>query len=248
MPVRFAFSHRRSSAMPHCTRLVVLASCFLVLGTAPLHAQETDSLATDTADAPTPATDTSVTDTMAAETVMPDTTEGDTMGVDTTATYKARRKAIRQARRDSLIEVRTQQARTAAESWLTLTDAGRFDESWDAADSTLQKSISRENWIDQGRRSRNRLDTMRSRKLARSVYRDSTDLFPGQRPVVTFQYTTEFDRGKTLEAVVTAKRDTAWKVAGYRVVPAPSPDTARADTTEADTTETSSSEDGEETR
>ncbi len=223
--------------MPHRARFVVLASVLLVLGAAPLHAQETDSLAADTAATDTMATDTlttetdtavadtSVTDTMAAEAVLPDTIEGDTTAMDSAAV------AARRARRDSMIKVRTQEARAAVESWLRLTDAGQFDKSWDVADSTLQKSISRENWIDQGRRSRRRLDTMRSRQLTRSVYRDSTDRLPGQQPVILFQYTTEFDRGETVEAIITAKRDTAWKVAGYRVVPSPPSDTAQTDTT-----------------
>lgn len=84
---------------------------------------------------------------------------------------------------------------------------------------------------------RSRLDTVRSRLLTNTEYRDSTALVPGNRPVVLLQYTTTFDRGKTLEALVTAKRDTTWKVAGYRVVAAPAPDTTVVDTAATDTVE-----------
>ncbi|PSQ96815.1 MAG: hypothetical protein BRD55_05955 [Bacteroidetes bacterium SW_9_63_38] len=231
----------------------------MLTGVAPLYAQEADTTATDPAATDTTAAETTTADTTVTDTTVTDTTRTDTITTEAarpdTATINsaaARRRAQRRtkadsladvvsrrvtARRDSLIErqkAATAGARSAAEDWLALTDAGRFDESWRAADSTLQARISRELWIDQGRRVRSRLDTVRSRLLARTQYRDSTALVPGNQPVVLLQYATTFDRGRTLEAVVTTKRDTTWKVASYRVVAAP--DTAVANTVAADTT------------
>lgn len=242
---RLGLTHRFFAPMPHCARLVLIAVLFWMLGAVPpLHAQEADSLEADT----------SAADTMTTET-QPDPAAQDTGDAarDRMATAQSRtdsiaarrdsiralRDSIRQVRKDSVLvrrdsiqTVRSRQARTAAERWLQLTDAGRFDESWLAADSTLQNNIPRAEWIDQGRRSRNRLDEMRRRTLTRVAYRDSTNRVPGSTPVVLLQYLTQFERGKTLEALVTTKRDDAWKVAGYRVVPAP--DTMWTDTTQID--------------
>jgi hypothetical protein len=153
-----------------------------------------------------------------------------------------------------------EQARTAATSWLALTDAGEFGKSWDAAAPSLQNSISREAWVRRGTQVRSTLDSLRSRTLTRTLYRDSTRQIPDTTAVVALQYTTEFAGRSVLEAVITTRADTTWKVAGYRVVPASralsdsarttadsvmqaSPtDTTRTDTTqpppEADTTQT----------
>ena len=233
--------------MSRLLRSTCLVAVLVFIGAAPLHAQEADTTEADAA-----VTDTTEADTMTTEAARPDTTERDTTVLDSAA---AARRARRQTRADSLKDrmsrlvtaqqksvVRKQKtattaARAAAERWLSLTDDGRFDESWQAADSTLQARISRELWIDQGRRVRSRLDTVRSRLLTKTEYRDSTSFVPGNQPVVLLQYTTTFDRGKTLEAVVTTKRDTIWKVAGYRVVAAPPPDTTAADTAATDTVE-----------
>lgn len=224
--------------MSHCVRPVVIAACLLAVGVVPLHAQETDTSATDTVavDEVRPdTTDRDTTDTVAADTVSGDTTRAAAANPRRADSLAAIRDSM-QARRDSLVEVRKTQARTAAEDWLALIDAGQFKESWDVADTTLQKGVSREDWDDQGRRARGRLDTLRRRTLTRAVYRDSTTQIPGGHPVVFFQYETAFDLGEMLEAVVTTRRDTAWRVAGYRVVPFP--DTTQADTVQADTTET----------
>lgn len=125
-----------------------------------------------------------------------------------------------------------EQARAAAASWLSLTDDGQFGESWDAAAPSLQETLSREEWIERGEQARSALPSPASRELQRAQYRDSTAQIPGGKPVVALQYRTDFDGETVLEAVVTAKQDTTWKVAGYRIVPAP--DSVRA----ADSTQT----------
>lgn len=220
--------------------------------------ETTDPEATpDTVEADTSGVGETTADSPAADTTVADTTrmvEADTLRTRADSLQAARRDSIAArrdsiaARQDSILAARRDSvaafrdaaeadARDAAEEWLALTDAGQFDESWYAADSTLQNGVAREEWIDQGRRVRGRLDSVRSRRLVRAQYRDSTGLLPGGRPVVLLKYETEFDRGTTLEAVVTTRPNTTWKVAGYRVVVAPpaadstSVDTARTDTT-----------------
>ena len=142
------------------------------------------------------------------------------MGVDSAAIRNKRARAT---------------ARRAAEEWLTLIDGGDFEGSWAAADSTLRAGISREDWADQGIRARVWLDSLRTRRLQRAQYRDSTAQIAGGHPVVILEYASEYAKGQAREAVITTKRDTAWAVAGYRVVSARGDSLqVRADTTQAD--------------
>jgi len=173
----------------------------LLLGGLPARAQQADTTAADTA----------ATDTLAA-----DSLADDPQAVDSTAPRRAR------ARRA---------ARTAAEEWLALIDRKDFEGSWTAADSTLRAGIAQEDWADQSIRARAWLDTLRARRLQRVQYRDSTAQIPGGHPVVILQYASEYAKGRVREAVITTKRDTAWAVAGYRVV------SARGDRLQADTTQ-----------
>lgn len=177
--------------------LTVLLVCPLLLWAPPLHAQEPDTAATDTVQT---------------------TAEPDSLGSDTS------RVVSDSASAPPIHETAKKEARTAAEEWLSLTDAGKFEESWKTADSTLQKGISRTDWILQGTRARNQLKELRSRELAKTQYRDSTAQLSTGSPVVILQYASEFEGGSTLEAVITTKQDTTWKVAGYRVIPTPASD------------------------
>jgi len=159
-------------------------------------------------------------DSLAADTLAADSLVADTAGVDSTA---LRKKRAREA------------AQTAADEWLTRIDGGDFDGSWAAADSTLRAGISQEDWADQGIRARAWLDTLRTRRLQRAQYRDSTAQLPGGHPVVILEYASEYAKGPAREAVITTKRDTTWAVAGYRVVSARGDSLqVRADTTQTD--------------
>jgi len=202
----------------------------LLLGPLPAPAQQADTTAADpTAGDPLRApadsaaqarADSLAADTLAADSLAADSLVADTAGVDSTALRKRR---AREA------------ARTAAEEWLTLIDDGDFEESWAAADSALRARISRADWADQGIRARVWLDTLRTRRLRRAQYRDSTARLPGGHPVVLLEYASEYATGQAREAVITTKRDTTWAVAGYRVVSARGDSLqVRADTTRAD--------------
>lgn len=188
--------------------LLVLAA---LLGSSPARAQPADTTAApDSTTAPAADTTGPATDRprAAADSVA----RADTLAADTTATGPGsaayRRRQARQA------------AQTAAEKWLALIDAGAFADGWTAADSTLRAGLTREDWENQGIRARYRLDTLRARRLARAQYRDSTAQIAGGHPVVILQYAAEYAKGPAWEAVITTKRDTAWGVAGYRVVSA----------------------------
>lgn len=222
-------------------RLALLAAALLLaaVGGTPAQAQPADTTAADTTIAdptPGPPADSSTTaadsgngpadSTMQARA---DSVAADSLAADTVATGPGTATARRTRA--------TEAARAAAEEWLALLGAGAFGESWAAADSTLRAGISREDWADQGIRARYRLDTLRARRLTRAEYRDSTAQIGGGHPVVILQYASEYAKGRAREAVITTKRDSAWAVAGYRVVSARGeglrvrPDTARQDTT-----------------
>ena len=196
-------------------RFAFLAALLIaVAGGPPAQAQQADTTITDTSATDTTALDPiadRVADSTGAGTDTTMRARADSVAADTVATGPGsaayRRTQAKQA------------AQTAAEDWLALIGDGAFEESWAAADSTLRAGISQEEWADQGIRARHQLDTLRARRLTRAQYRDSTAQLGGH-PVVTLQYASEYARGRAREAVITTKRDTAWTVAGYRVVAA----------------------------
>ena len=223
------------------SRFAFLAALLLVaaVGGTPAQAQQADTTAADT----------TVTDTTARQPAAPTATAADSVGAlaDSTAQARADSVAADSLAADSVATgpgratsrrtKATEAARDAAEEWLALIGAGAFEESWAAADSTLRAGISREDWADQGIRARYRLDTLRARRLTRAEYRDSTVQLGGGHPVVILQYASEYAKGRAREAIITTKRDTAWAVAGYRVVSARGEGLqVRPDTTGQDTT------------
>ena len=224
----------------NCSSAVLLLLPLLVLAV-PAQAQEADTTTADPA-----SVDTTARDTSATEAPVPDPAAADTGRAPPADTAQAAAPTDPLATdapaptdttvADSLLgaERRAQakeQARAAAESWLSLTDAGRFGESWEAAAPVLQEGIPREKWVRRGTRVRSRLDTLRSRTFVQAQYRDSTRQIPGGQPVVALQYETEYAGRSVLEAVIATKPGPDWVVAGYRVVPntgpAPVPDSSQ---------------------
>lgn len=139
-------------------------------------------------------------------------------------------------------------ARDAAESWLALTDDDAFEESWARAAVLLQQRIERKAWVKRAERLRDTVQTLSSRTLALTRYRDSlrcvstertgafSDCTPTDGPFVLLKYHSSFATGRYEELLLTVRRDTTWKVAGYQVTPfrtatdrpaIPSPDSLR---------------------
>jgi hypothetical protein len=177
-------------------RFALLAALLLVVGGTPAQAQPADTTASGT----------TTVDTTADRPADPSGAAPDSVATGPGPAANRRAQA-------------TAAARTAAEEWLALIGAGAFEESWAAADPTLRARISREDWADQGLRAQYRLDTLRARRLTRAQYRASAAQLGG-RPAVILRYAAEYAKGRAREAVITTKRDTAWAVAGYRVVSA----------------------------
>lgn len=182
----------------HDRCLIVLV--FALLWVPSVHAQ-------NQGEAPADSVQNETADSVRTEIALSDTARADSLRADS-------------LRRDSLRKTRAKTAaQEAAERWLALVDANEFAESWDAADSTFQAQISREDWLAKGEQFRGQLKDMRARQLVQVQYRDSAQHAPPSGPVVTLQYRTDFVDDATQELLVTTEADTTWRVVGYRVVP-----------------------------
>ena len=107
-------------------------------------------------------------------------------------------------------------AETSAQQWLTLTDAERYGESWDAAASFFQSKITQLNWTNALANARTPLGKLLSRTLTSAEYSRSLPGAPDGEYVV-IQYTTQFENKPTATELVTPmkERDGKWRVSGY---------------------------------
>ncbi|HEX8602028.1 MAG TPA: DUF4019 domain-containing protein [Pseudoduganella sp.] len=107
-------------------------------------------------------------------------------------------------------------ARSAADKWLALVDAGQYKASWEQAAEPLRKSVSVAQWEQAGRAARMPVGAFQGRTLASSNY---TTTLPGapQGQYVVLQYTTRFaDRANAVETVTPMlEADGTWRVSGY---------------------------------
>ena len=104
----------------------------------------------------------------------------------------------------------------AAEDWLALVDAGRYDKSWEGAAGFFKKAVSREKWRKAMLAFRQPLGEKLSRKLLSHTY---TTTLPGapDGEYVVIQYQSSFESKKAAVETVTPMRepDGSWKVSGY---------------------------------
>lgn len=210
--------------------LPLAAICLLLLGGGPVHAQEVDSTMADSSATDTSATDATPANPMAADTAQAEAVPADTVQADSLAVDSARVAA------DTVDLSPRELAQEAAESWLTMIDSSEFGRSWDAATPSFRSGRTREQWISQATQAREQLQTLQSRQLRSSQLRDSTAQLPGG-PVAVLQYVSRYNGGRTLEAIITTRPDSIWRVAGYRVVPAPDSVTAPDSVAVSDSTQ-----------
>lgn len=112
-----------------------------------------------------------------------------------------------------------QQARAAAEAWLTLVDDDKFAASWDSAAALFRERVERDEWVQRGRQLRDTVQAPSTRTLATTQYRDSLQQASGSGPFVILKYRSSFGTGRFEELVLTVRQDTTWKVTGYQVTP-----------------------------
>jgi ABC-type molybdate transport system substrate-binding protein len=107
-------------------------------------------------------------------------------------------------------------AQKAAESWLSLTDSGKYAESWDEASSRFKAAVPRDKWISMVTPARDPLGKVLSRTLKSAIY---TTTLPGapDGQYVVIQYDTGFEHKKSAVETITPMldKDGKWRVSGY---------------------------------
>ncbi|HYR57093.1 MAG TPA: DUF4019 domain-containing protein, partial [Chthoniobacteraceae bacterium] len=106
-------------------------------------------------------------------------------------------------------------AQAAAEQWLALVDAGKFDESWKDAASYFKGAVSQEQWKQAVGAVRTPLGGLVSRKLKSAKPAKSLPGAPDGDYVV-IQFDTSFEHKKAAVETITPMLDNGqWKVSGY---------------------------------
>jgi len=106
-------------------------------------------------------------------------------------------------------------AEQAAQSWLQLVDAGKYDESWQQAAEAFRDKISQQAWKQAMEATRKPLGALKSRELISACY---TTTLPGapDGQYVVIQYKTSFEnKAEAVETVTPMLEDGQWRVSGY---------------------------------
>jgi hypothetical protein len=111
-----------------------------------------------------------------------------------------------------------QSARQAAESWLALTDTGKYAESWNQAGDIFRLAITKDQWIKTIHAVRGPLGKLLSRSLRSAEF---TTTLPGapDGQYVVIQYQTVFEKKRAAIETITPMlgNDGKWRVSGYYV-------------------------------
>jgi len=111
---------------------------------------------------------------------------------------------------------REEPATTAVLSWLSLVDAGKYDESWSTAADLFKSAMSEEAWDEAASNARGPLGNLVSRELQSAVYQlEPQGEAAGEYVLVKFSSTFE-NHGSKFEMVSSRlEADEAWRVSGY---------------------------------
>lgn len=115
-------------------------------------------------------------------------------------------------------ETAIRDAQQAAESWLALVDAAKYDDSWSSASALFQEAITLKKWRRVAQAAREPLGKIKSRTFKTATYSTSLPGAPdGEYVVVEYQTTFEH-RPDAIEKII-PMRDAGgrWRVSGYYV-------------------------------
>lgn len=109
-------------------------------------------------------------------------------------------------------------AEDVALSWLSLTDRGRYEESWTGAASLFQAAVSKADWVQSLTAVRAPLGDLNSRNVASATFAHTLPGAPDGEYVV-FQLNASFDNKVSAVETVTAMKDEdgIWRIAGYYI-------------------------------
>jgi hypothetical protein len=101
-------------------------------------------------------------------------------------------------------------------AWLSLTDTGQYESSWDSASALFKAAISKEDWVQSLSAVRSPIGALESREMATAEFSTTLPGAPDGEYVV-FQFNSSFERKATALETVTAMKgaDGAWRMAGY---------------------------------
>jgi len=111
-------------------------------------------------------------------------------------------------------------AQDAAQAWLKLVDARRYDQSWDSAAAVFRSAVTKSQWAGAVKEGRARFEPLGERTLITATYTTELPNVPDGQYVV-IQYRTKAGQGKTVVETITPARDKdgRWRVAGYYIRP-----------------------------
>lgn len=104
----------------------------------------------------------------------------------------------------------------SAESWLSLVDGGKYEESWNEAAQYFKNAVSKDQWGQAIRAARKPLGKTLSRKLMSKSYETSLPGAPDGEYVV-IQFKASFENKKSAIETITPMmdKDGKWRVSGY---------------------------------
>lgn len=109
-----------------------------------------------------------------------------------------------------------EKATAAARSWLTFTDAEKYDDAWEAAGGLLRGAVTKERFTHDLAGVRTPLGPAQSRKVSKASH---THQLPGapDGDYVVIQFATVFkNKAHAIETITPMKeKDGSWRVSGY---------------------------------
>ena len=114
--------------------------------------------------------------------------------------------------------VEIQAATKAADTWLSLVDKAKYDESWKVAAGFLRSQVALVEWPKVIKGARTRFGKFISRKLTKTRFTTTIPGAPDGKYVV-IEYSSRFDKKKeAVESVAPMQeKDGSWKVSGYYI-------------------------------
>lgn len=111
-----------------------------------------------------------------------------------------------------------QLAQQSSDAWLALVDSGKYADSWQEASQIFKAAVTKEQWQNALRGSRDPLGKMLSRKLKSATYSKTLPGAPDGEYVV-IQYESSFEHKQSAVETVTPMldKDGTWRVSGYYI-------------------------------
>lgn len=109
-------------------------------------------------------------------------------------------------------------AKQAAQEWLALLDADRYEATWTEASSYFKSKVRKQQWAQKVKGVHQPLDSLRSRSLAAARYTTSVPKAPTGEYVVA-QYRATYGSRPMAETLYLKKEQGGWGVAGYLIRP-----------------------------